>query len=177
MRIAKERNPLDDCEVCQAASPEAWTPAPPLEVESLSVEHTVGTRVVWVGQGPGVEYDVAGGLVSSLATDQGVDSASCLSDDQTALFWTDLRPAPDAGEAYYYLVRSQKSCGSGSYGAATHTPLLASVRQWPKGSIRGLRSGLPRHDKILTRDWDAANVDSRTYRATFVAPSSSPKKE
>ena len=31
----------------------------------------------------------------------------------------DARPAPATGSAYYYLLRGQNVCGSGSYGAAS----------------------------------------------------------
>ncbi len=33
--------------------------------------------------------------------------------------WDDTRSEPAAGDGYYYLVRSQSACGSGTYGSAS----------------------------------------------------------
>jgi hypothetical protein len=77
----------------------------------------------WQDQGADVLYDLAGGLISQLRTDAGVSGALCLpgGNDLGKPEFEDARPAPPAGDAYYYLVRSQKppSCGTGSYGLAT----------------------------------------------------------
>jgi hypothetical protein len=74
----------------------------------------------WTEQGAGVTYDVITGTLTALRTDGGAAAASCLGDDRTAGIFDDTRPAPAAGEGYYYLVRAQKgSCGSGTYGFAS----------------------------------------------------------
>jgi hypothetical protein len=80
-------------------------------------------RLTWQDEGAGVLYDPAGGLVSQLRADGGVSGATCLpgGDNLTVAAYDDARADPPAGEAYYYIVRSQKppSCGTSSYGVAS----------------------------------------------------------
>jgi hypothetical protein len=45
-----------------------------------------------------------------------LSSATCLQDDEPDADWADPRPDPTAGTGYYYLVREQNVCGTGSYG-------------------------------------------------------------
>jgi hypothetical protein len=100
--------------------------APPvLEVRSLLWTRGPVRNLIltWQDQGSGVVYDLAGGLVSQLRPDGGVSTATCLpgGDNLAAPLYDDARPAPPAGDGYYYIVRSQKppSCGTSSYGLAS----------------------------------------------------------
>ncbi len=88
----------------------------PVEVTGLGVNRTGTTTVSWTGQGSGFRYDVAGGDVSTLRSEGGVQSAACLQDDTLGTSWDDTRPDPAAGDGYYYLVRAQNACGEGTYG-------------------------------------------------------------
>jgi len=96
--------------------------APPAEVGGMRwARNEVRTQVlIWPGQGSGVSYDLASGLVADLGPAGGVGGATCLTNDLTAVTYEDVRPDPAAGQAYYYIVRAQKDgCGTGSYGLAT----------------------------------------------------------
>ena len=114
-----DENPGNDCEVCDALLPGAWTAAPPVEVQQLTVTQGAGIELSWTGQGTAAVYDVAGGAIGDLAADGGVVNASCLADDVGATTWTDPSADPLPGTGNYYFVRAQKSCGDGSYGFAT----------------------------------------------------------
>jgi len=87
-------------------------------VSGVTVTKSPATTVQWVGQ-PASIYDVAGGLVAQLRVDGGSASASCLANDQPTASWDDPRPNPAAGAGYYYLVRAEGPCGTGSYGQAS----------------------------------------------------------
>jgi hypothetical protein len=91
----------------------------PAEVGGLSVSGSSATSVGWVPEAPGFAYDVASGLLSALAADGGVASATCLEDDASSPPLLDGRAAPPAGDGYYYIVRSQSACGTGTYGFAS----------------------------------------------------------
>ena len=77
----------------------------------------------WQNLGAGVVYDLAGGVISQLRPDAGASGAVCLpgGDDLGLAEYEETRPDPPRGDAYYYIVRSQKppSCGNGSYGLAS----------------------------------------------------------
>jgi hypothetical protein len=76
--------------------------------------------MTWTGQGTGVAYDVIGGTIAVLRSDGSVTAASCLEDDLAVPEFSDARPDPDPGTAFYYLVRSQApECGSGTYGSTS----------------------------------------------------------
>jgi hypothetical protein len=91
---------------------------PPEEVAGLQTSGKTVTTVSWTLQA-GLRYDVASGAVSALRVDQGVASASCLANDVVAASQIDTRPAPTPGTGYYYIVRAQDECASGTYGFAT----------------------------------------------------------
>jgi hypothetical protein len=91
----------------------------PVEVGGLAISGNASTSVAWTGQAPDFQYDVASGLVSELARDGGVAAAACLANDVPSSPYVDARGAPPAGNAWYYVVRSQNACGTGSYGFAS----------------------------------------------------------
>ena len=118
--VPADPNPADGCESCDPTSSSfGWSPAFVPEVQGVTLGKTDMTRLSWPDLGAGFVYDVAGDLVSILQSTGGVESATCLADDVPITTWVDPRPDPAAGDAYYYLVRSQSACGDGSYGFAT----------------------------------------------------------
>jgi hypothetical protein len=94
---------------------DASASAPPVEVASLSVTQP-GTTLGWTDQGFGFRYDVASGLISALIAQQSTTSAACIQDDVSGASFADGRPDPSPGEGYFYMVRSQNACGTGTYG-------------------------------------------------------------
>jgi hypothetical protein len=62
-----------------------------------------------------VVYDIASSTLSDLRTN-GTATATCLANDVAVASYTDGRPDPAAGEGYYYLIRGQSVCASGTYG-------------------------------------------------------------
>ncbi len=115
----QDLNPGNDCEVCDPASPSAWSPSLPVEVEGLALAQPSMTRLSWVGQSPGFRYDIVSGDLGALLSSGTAADARCVVDDLTGVTWDDPRPDPSMGQVYYYLVRSQKSCASGTYGMGT----------------------------------------------------------
>ncbi|MEE9218439.1 MAG: FG-GAP-like repeat-containing protein [Acidobacteriota bacterium] len=78
---------------------------------------------------PGTEtaYDLARGNIPDLAADEGINQATCLLDLTSSLNASDdAIPAP--GQAFYYLIRAEISCGVGSFGSGTSgTERTASI--------------------------------------------------
>jgi hypothetical protein len=93
---------------------------PPQEVADVRVSRLGGLAVVsWTLQPVAViGYDVAGGTLSTLHADRSVVQATCLGSVLLPTF-QDLRPDPDPGEGFYYLVRAEGLCATGSYGSAS----------------------------------------------------------
>lgn len=92
---------------------------PPVEVAQVAFAPAPQRTMSWASQGAGARYDVAGAFVADLVGG-GVSGAQCLLNDEASTSWTDPRPLPGRGIAYYYLVRAQNGCGSGSYGAGSN---------------------------------------------------------
>ncbi|MBP7149048.1 MAG: hypothetical protein KBD01_16085 [Acidobacteria bacterium] len=91
--------------------------APPADVAGVAVARLAAvTRVSWGSLGTGLRYDVASGLVSALLASHGYAGAGCMANDRDALSWDDARTGPAPGDGYYYAVRGQTACASGSYG-------------------------------------------------------------
>ena len=76
------------------------------------------TLVTWSPQA-GAVYDIVGGTIAGIVTDGGVSGAECLEDGVAGDSWADARADPSPYQSYYYLVRSEKSCGPGSYGTGS----------------------------------------------------------
>ncbi len=92
---------------------------PPDEVANLVLSGAGMTTLSWTGQGGGSVYDVVGGAVSTLRSEAGVGSASCLENDVAAETWIDGRTDPPQNDGYYYLLRAENVCGKGSYGRSS----------------------------------------------------------
>ncbi|HXU10955.1 MAG TPA: FG-GAP-like repeat-containing protein [Candidatus Binatia bacterium] len=104
---------------CDDHNPSVWSA--PFEVGGLVASGASPTGLAWQGQdlacGPETRYDLVSGPLSP-GSGPVFPSSTCLS-STTAVVYDDARPAPPAGSAWWYLVRSRNSCGAGSYG----TPL------------------------------------------------------
>jgi putative metal-binding protein len=101
---------------CSDFDPAVW--GMPFEVPSLDLTSENPLSWSWLDEapsvGPSVVYDVPSG---TLGPGTGVifPSGSCLGTVSSPGF-TDARPDPAPGNAYWFLVRARNSCGPGSYG-------------------------------------------------------------
>jgi hypothetical protein len=92
----------------------------PGEVGGVSLAGASETTISWSATAGATRYDVATGALFDLRIGSGTDSAACLVDDATGVTQPDTRPAPAAGTGYYYFVRAQNDCGTGTYGYASN---------------------------------------------------------
>jgi hypothetical protein len=103
---------------CDDSNPMVWS-APP-EVAGLAIAGGVPSGVSWDDQGPevGTEtiYALVSGVISAMGS-SGFASASCLLFDAPTTF-SDGRPYPPVGSAFWYQVRGLNTCGSGTYGTS-----------------------------------------------------------
>ncbi len=97
-------NPVTGCVHTPLGAPE--------EIDDLVVNRP--SKLQWSGAGSSAVYDVVTATISSLAL-AGTTTATCLANDLANPNYSDGRPAPPA-DGYYYLVRAQAICGTGSYG-------------------------------------------------------------
>ncbi len=90
------------------------------DVAGLDVTVAAPTTVVFTTQaiGSGTHYEVVSGLVSRLRPTGGFQESFCAASSVTSSPWQDPRPAPPAGEAWYYLVRAVNGCGAGTLGTS-----------------------------------------------------------
>ncbi len=105
-----------DCAPLNAA---VW--APPGEIAGVTLTKGTTTGLAWLsGSGGNTDlYDVSGGSLGALRSAGGVGAATCLQNDVAAPSWSDPRTDPAPGLGYYYLVRAQDVCGTGTYGQST----------------------------------------------------------
>jgi hypothetical protein len=101
--------------VCESGLCEGSPLPAPAETAGLSVDDSAATTLTWTAGEGGVVYDVAGATLGALRAG-GTASSACLLDDGAAASFLDSRPAPDAGDGYFYLVRAESACGSGTWG-------------------------------------------------------------
>jgi len=88
---------------------------PPAEVSGLQVSGASGTTLTWAAVVGSPAYDVASATLSDLRVN-GTAGATCLANNVAGPSTVDGRPNPASGDGYYYLVRAQSSCGTGSFG-------------------------------------------------------------
>jgi hypothetical protein len=74
--------------------------------------------LTWTALGGAVVYDVASSTLSDL-TANGTGGATCLANDVANSGYLDGRADPAVGDGYYYLIRAQSVCGSGTYGRSS----------------------------------------------------------
>ena len=104
---------------CNDADPGAFRV--PVEVGGLTAARNVeGTLLTWTDQaltaGAGTSYAVVTGFLSTLRTDGGFASATCLGSELDLAEYVDTRRAPPPLDGFYYLVRARNSCGAGTFG-------------------------------------------------------------
>jgi hypothetical protein len=102
--------------------------ASPAEVSGLLVGKVASSgeaTLSWVSQdtlaGEATCYDIATGLASELKADNGYAQVTCLADDVSDVPYSDAR-LPALGESFYYLLRAQNGCGTGTWGDANVAP-------------------------------------------------------
>ncbi|PYQ11620.1 MAG: hypothetical protein DMH00_07735 [Acidobacteria bacterium] len=104
---------------CNDGNPLVWFS--PIEVANLTVDATGSTTLTWDDQGaltgPEGTYDLVSGGDFLVAGSFGFATSTCL---QSAgpTGYTDSRPDPAPGSAFWYLARARNSCGVGTYGTA-----------------------------------------------------------
>lgn len=112
----------DACD-CAAANPGAY--AAPGEVPRLRLQGTVPFTLSWDAlggvTGPATTSTVVSGPAGALRT-SGYAGACDLSVGNPGTSFTDPRAVPPVGEAFYYLVRSQNACATGTFGDGTPVP-------------------------------------------------------
>ena len=78
------------------------------------------TGLAWDSQGtlvgPETVYDLVTGTIVSGGS-LNFSSAACVLEGGGTSF-SDTRPAPPVGQAYWYLARGENSCGVGTYGTS-----------------------------------------------------------
>jgi len=120
---------IDGDGICQPNDCDDTNPliqmAPADEVEIVLTKKTGGTEVSWETNIYGL-VDVATGSLSDMRADTDFFQASCLVDDDQGQLYADLRADPSPGDGYYYLARSQNSCGSALYGNSAERIALES---------------------------------------------------
>ena len=91
------------------------TPGPPPEVQGVAAIGHTTTTLSWTDLGVSPKYDIASATLSNLRA-VSWSGATCLVNDVTTTSFPDPRANPSVGDGYYYLVRVQLSCGTGTYG-------------------------------------------------------------
>lgn len=118
-------------DVCDCAPTDQGAWEVPVEVTGLRVaksplgpDHVFLTWDSLEGQaGPGTRYDVLTGQLSHLRADLGFARAVCLDGDVgPGIDKVQPQPEPPLPNGYWYLVRAQNSCGSGSWGDGSGVP-------------------------------------------------------
>ncbi len=117
----------DACD-CSATDPTAW--AIPTEVSGLRLARsTLGsayTDLSWLpldGQaGPSTRYDVIKGTLAALHSSGAFSSVACLEEDVPTSGIVSPNEMPAAGDGFWYLVRGENPCGSGTWGDGTPVP-------------------------------------------------------
>ncbi|HVQ35239.1 MAG TPA: hypothetical protein VMT33_04460 [Candidatus Bathyarchaeia archaeon] len=121
LRLGGDRDEDGTWNGVDCAPGDAGSRAAPLEVSGFSIQGKASTALTWAEQatatGPGVVYDVAGGTLSALRSSGLFAATSCVGSGLSVPSYTDTRPAPAPGAAFYYLVRSRNACGTGGFGA------------------------------------------------------------
>ena len=107
-------------DACDCAPSDAGSYTAPVEVPRLRLVVTAPTTLNWDAQsataGPGTLYTMVTGDLGSLRPDGGFASACTLSRGVAGTSLSETRPDPPAGSGFYYLVRAENTCGSGTFG-------------------------------------------------------------
>jgi hypothetical protein len=87
----------------------------PSEVAGVQVDSPAGTTLTWAELGGGAVYDVASSTLSDLRVN-GTTGATCVANDVAGTSFVDTRLDPAVGDGYYYILRGQTACATGTYG-------------------------------------------------------------
>ena len=113
-------------DACDCAPSNGNAFARPFEVPRLRVTGTAPTDLIWDSQaataGPGTAYTIVTGDARALSVDGGFASACTLARAQAAISFSEPRPDPPAGSAYYYLARAENGCAAGTFGNGSGSP-------------------------------------------------------
>jgi hypothetical protein len=105
----------DDCNDLNGA---VWQA--PFEVTNLVLTTASPANPAWDSQtglaGPETVYDLVSGTFGPNSGVVSFPAASCLQSGGVANSFSDARPDPAPGTAYWYLSRGRNSCGTGTYG-------------------------------------------------------------
>jgi len=74
---------------------------------------------MWTAVPGALLYDLASSTLSDLRL-HGTATATCAKNDISGTTTNDNRSDPAIGDGYYYMIRAQSTCGSGTYGYHTN---------------------------------------------------------
>ncbi len=95
-------------------------PLAPSDVQGALLNKGAGTIIDWLEElGVNTTYDIVSGAITDLLVDDGAADAQCIASDVNATEFVDVRPDPNLGQGYYYLIRAQNPCGDGTYGSSS----------------------------------------------------------
>ena len=103
---------------CNDTDPFVWFV--PVEVTNLSIAGAGPTGLRWDDQGAQVGPETVYDLVSGTIVSDGLvnfSAAACVLEGGGTSF-SDTRPDPAIGQAYWYLARGEDRCGFGTYGTS-----------------------------------------------------------
>lgn len=113
-------------DACDCAAGDAGAYAAPGEIPRQRLLGAAPHTVFWDSRtgafGPGTTTTIVSGLAGGLRASGGYAGACDLAVGVAGTSFVDPRAAPPVGEAYYYLVRAQNSCGQGTFGDGTPVP-------------------------------------------------------
>jgi len=113
-------------DACDCASLDPGAFAVPVEVPRTRAVGSAPATFTWDSQagttGPGTAYTIVTGDAAALRTDGGFASACTLRRGQSRTSLIEARPDPPPGSAFYYLVRAENTCGSGTFGDGSGSP-------------------------------------------------------
>ena len=118
-------------DACDCSATDAMTWATPAEVSGLRLARSslgpAYTDLSWISldsqAGPGTRYDVISGSLAALRASAAFPSSvACLADDVPLGGIIGPQELPAAGDGFWYLVRGENPCGSGTWGDGTPVP-------------------------------------------------------
>jgi hypothetical protein len=104
---------------------------PPFAVDGLAVETIAGgQRYTWDAQsasaGAGTVYDVFWGSIGMLGPTGDYSTGICRAENLVGAVFDDVGVNPAPGEVFYFLIRAQNSCGTGTWGTQNRDTTAAA---------------------------------------------------
>jgi hypothetical protein len=84
-------------------------------VDGLALDGELDTTLSWNGLDAADLYDIEGSTLSELSV-HGTATAACTTASVAGTSYLSSQAEPEPGDGYYYLVRADNACGTGSYG-------------------------------------------------------------